>query len=544
MLAISTTPNDASLLNIAGHLLQETPSKVSVASELTGMIRPENSSWNDCLRVANMLLNNRQIDQAKRLIAGIDADKCFQQASSALQINLLLRAMVFTGEGDAALFLLESGNMAERFSVFDDMNIRLRSSNLFLSQGEIAKAQTLLADVDAEKYIEQATSTGQVKLIFSVLFESGQADVVLSLFNASTIFERFGEEFVIDLKLFFANEIILNGKNNDAKRLISNIDPCKINSPQHFYSLGMLCNCLGLFKEAVNMYAVLEDKKVPYSKQHVNKSIAYICQNKFDEAEMCISQEMREFGESARTLFWQARLLNLIGHNHESLEPIKKLLANFAMVPTHKCFALVEKGNALRSMEKLDESLICYHDSSRISTANPIWLMIAHFEYAITLAYAGKRKEALDVATGGHGIKYQRIEENYNPCSILRQFLLYRRDKATKLVPTPDEWVDYAKSWPYPFLPYHIWMLLLTFGFFYLRGDYSSAWNVLKAIIDSSGFIPFDKIESLNRAFHANRLCSNTGFIDLLSTTICEHRFLLSFEHNIISHVIQGLCDA
>jgi tetratricopeptide (TPR) repeat protein len=504
MLSLSTTPNHASLLNLVGHLLQETPSNVPVALELTGMIRTEKSPWDDCLRLANMLLNHGQIDQGKRSISKIDAVKYFRKATSAGQVNLLFSVLIRTDKGDEALSLLESTNMAKRFSVFDDMDIRLRAANALLAQGQTDQAKGLIADHDAVKYFRKATNAGQVNLLFSVLIRTDKGDEALFLLESTNMAKRFSEFDDMDIRLRAANALLAQGQTDQAKGLIAVLDPGKfikhannaaqvnlklnigrklimqgrrrsakkilvsinedkLSNKDHFDALGLSYILLSMFDKASSVFNVAERKGYIHPDLFTHMAILFFYLGKMDKASKYIDEQIQASGRTPINLLWKAKLLNYSGQYVKALYWIDILLSKFSFNPAWRCFGFVEKGNTLRLLAKYEEANICYKKAQEINHAATFWLWIACFEHAMTLIYLDKTDAALAAALKGCSYKSPVYNEKYNPCVILYHFLLFRKKRSKEFFILPENWADNARLWPFVNMPfYKKWMLLLT----------------------------------------------------------------------------------
>ena len=431
MLLLSTRLDNMSLMNLSEHLLQETPFNVPVVLELTEMFRAEKSSWDDCLRVASMLLNNGQIGQAKKLIAELDSAKYFGGATSAEQINLLLRVLVLTDRGDEALSLIESIKMTKRFSAFDDMDIKLRAANTLQSQGQAEQACTLIDNLESADYLKQATNADQADLL-------------------------------INTKISCANQFILLGRKKEGEALLSDINADALSIPQQASLLGMTYNRLGLFDFADKVFTIFENKGFCCPNFYLHKAITHLCSMQYKEAHKCISRDINTYGQSILRLFWEMRVLNIMKQYEASLSIAQEALAHYASSPTHRCFVLIEQGIAMRSVGRLEEALPYFCEATLDRNSRPPWLWIAYFEYAMTLILLGKNGKARAMATNGHHIAYPRACMPYNPCTILSIFLGRKQGLKVEQHPPLEEWISYAKRWPWPFLPYHLWIFLFT----------------------------------------------------------------------------------
>ena len=538
MLLLSTRPDNLSLINLAGHLLQETPSMVQEAVELSGMFRAEKSSWDVRLRVANMLLDNGQINRAKEMITaidaaeyfqqatsagqvnllfsvlirtdkgdealfllksvnianrfsvfdnmdirlmvanmllsqgqtkkadefinGLDAAKYFEQAASAGQINLLLRVLVLTDKGDEALSLLESANMAERFSVFDGMDIRLRVANALLAQGQIDQAKELIADLDPVKFIKHASNAAQIKLLFNLVAYFQRSAEILRLLEDVKIIRLFGGETLIDLKLNIVNKLIMQGQRQAAKKILTSINPESLSNNDHAGLLGLAYIQLSMFDQALHVFGVAERKGHIHPDLSVYMSILFLCLGEVDKAKEYIDKYTQSNKRTPSNLLWKATLLNYSGQHAKALHQIDVLLSNFSSNYVHQCFGFVEKGNTLRLLANYEEANVCYQKAQETRHGATFWLWIACFEHAMTLVYLDKTEEALTAARNGCTYKSHMYSEKYNPCVILYHFLLYRQNRSKEFFISPVKLAENAKLWPFSHMPHKIWMLLLT----------------------------------------------------------------------------------
>jgi tetratricopeptide (TPR) repeat protein len=141
------------------------------------MARADKTSWDTRLRVANMLLAYGQPDQAKELIAELDAVEYFQQAVSEWQANLLLNVLIRSGHPEEAIQLLKKN--ANRLEESAQINIRIRTASRLLAENSISEAIELISDIDYQKsLLFTETPPSKILLIFlkSILSEKKQLD--------------------------------------------------------------------------------------------------------------------------------------------------------------------------------------------------------------------------------------------------------------------------------------------------------------------------------------------------------------------------------
>ena len=415
------------------------------------------------LRVANALLAQGQIDQAKELIAEINSAEYFQQAASAGQVNLLFSVLIRTDQGDVSFFLLESANMAERFSVFDDIDIRLRVANALLAQGQIDQAKELIAEINSAEYFQQAASAGQVNLLFNVLVYAQRSNEIVRLLEDVKVIRLIGGEALIDLKLDIGRKLIMQGQRYTAKKILISINPDKLTNKDHFDALGLLYIHLSMFDKASSVFNVAEKKKCIHPDLFTHMAILFFCLGKMDKASKYIDEQIQSSRRTPTNLLWKAKLLNYSGQHVKALYWIDVLLSKYSSNPVWRCFGLVEKGNFLRSLGKYEEANICYQKAQSTNHGVTFWLWIAHFENAMTLIYLNKAEAALASALKGCSYKSPIYNEKYNPCAILYHYLLYRQNRSKEFFILPEKWADNAMLWPFSSMQsYKKWMLLLT----------------------------------------------------------------------------------
>lgn len=520
MLLLSTRPDNVSLMNLAGYLLQETPSKVQEAVELTGMFRVEKSSWDVCLRVANMLLDNGQINQAKRLISKIDAAKYFERATSAWQISLLFSVLIRADKGDEALFLLESANMAERFSVFDDIDIKLRAANTLLARGQTDQAKGLIAEIDTAKFMKHVNSAGQVKLLFNLIAYFQRSAEILRLLEDVKIIRLFGGETLIDLKLNIVNKLIMQGQRQAAKEVLTGISHEKLSNDDHAGLLGLAYIQLSMFDQALHVFGVAERKGHIHPDLSVYMAVLFLCLGEIDKAKEYIDKYTQSNKRSPSNLLWKAKLLNYTGQHDDALYWVDILLSNFSYVPVHRCFGFVEKGNTLRSLARFEEALLCYQKAQEMHIGPIFWLWIAHFEHAMTLVYLDKTEEALTAAWNGCTYKSQIYSEKYNPCVILYHFLLHRQKRSKDFFIQPIKWAENARLWPHPYTPHKVWMLLLTAAVLDERGISNAANCIIDEVIDYSTINELSQRGKQKELLYAGNNWRDKHFLEILFNSI------------------------
>jgi len=447
-------------MNLAGYLIQETPSKVQEAVELTEIF-PEKFSWDVRLRVSNMLLACGKTYQAKKLIAELDSVKYFEQATSVQEINLLLRVLALTDRGDEVLSLIESTKMTKRFSAFDDMDIKLRAANTLWSQGQVEQASTLIANFDGANYLNQATNSDQADFLLNTMVSIGQTSEVIQLLERKSIPDCW-EKTLIGAKISCANHFNLQGRKKEAETLLRDINPDALSIPQQASLLGMTYNRLGLFDLADKVFTIFENKGFCCPNFYVHKAITHLCLMQYEEAHECISRDISTYGQSIHNLFWEMRVLNVMRQYEATLPIAEEAMAHYASSPTHRCWVLIEQGIATRSVARLEDALTFFHEATLDRNTEPPWLWIAYFEYAMTLILLGKNGKARAMAINGHRIAYPKARMPYNPCTILSIFLGWKQRLKVEQDPPLAEWISYAKRWPWPFLPYHLWIFLFT----------------------------------------------------------------------------------
>lgn len=465
MLSLSTTPNDASVMNLAERLLQAPQSKVQQAALLAGMVPPKKSSWDARLHLADMLLTSGEIDQAKEIIASLHAVEYFQQAVSTGQLNLLFSVLIRSDRGEEALFLLESGNVAERFGVLGDMDIRLRVANELLAKKIMAPINKLIAGFDPAKVMRHVNSADQVRMLLNVIGYFQRPSEIFRLLEDAKTIQLSDGETLVDLKLNAVTKLIMQGRREEARNLLFSIDPQTLTSPT---SAGLLAHSytqLGMFDAAHDSFAIAENKGLISDEFYIFKAVLHYCLRQMGSAEKCINKNIDQHGKNPPSLFWKSHLLNFNGRHQEALTWLDDLLNSSSLaVPVHEVFIHVEKGNTLRSLGRLDESLEFYRKAEKRHRSHKatFWAWIACFEHAITLFYLGENARALQIAEQGNRLDSRTYSNRYNPCRILWQFLLHRQKRMKEPPPDPTQWARHAKLWPFPYFHHKMWMLLLA----------------------------------------------------------------------------------
>lgn len=259
-----------------------------------------------------------------------------------------------------------------------------------------------------------------------------------------------------------ANVLLMQGRKEKAQLLIEELEWHDITSPEQLSALGMTYNRLGSFKVANKIFAFAEDRGLCCPNFYTHKAIAHICLSQPRQAEKCINQDIGRYGPSILNLYWKMRFLNSMGRHEDALLIAEELIADYSSSsPNHLCFVFVEQGIALRFSGHPLKGLVSFNNAIAVRDASPPWLWIAHFENALTLALSGKIEMAMDIAAKGHRINFSTMHSPYNPCSILHEFLCQKYGGKTS-PPSLEMWIKFAKRWPWPFLPYHLWIFLFT----------------------------------------------------------------------------------
>ena len=162
-------------------MLKTSPPRIQEAALLAGMVHENKALAAICLRIADGLISHFQAGLAKDLIADIDYTNFFKKSMSVEELNLLLQVLIKTEQAKKAIALLESGDLSERFSSFDDMDIRLQVANMLIIQGQRQAAGKIIKSLDGNAFLRQATSVGKINQLFNALVHTGQATLSFDL---------------------------------------------------------------------------------------------------------------------------------------------------------------------------------------------------------------------------------------------------------------------------------------------------------------------------------------------------------------------------
>jgi len=541
MLSLSTTPNHASLMNLAELLLEGRQSRVQQATVLAGMVPPKKSSWDTRLHLANMLLTSGEIGQAKEIVGGLDPVEYFQQATSAGQLNLLFSVLIRSDRGDEALFLLESVNMAERFGVLGEVNIRLRVADELLAKKIIDPINKLIAGLDPAKVMKYVNSADQVRLLFNVIAYFQRPSEIFRLLEGEKTIQMFSGESLVDLKLKVVNTLIMQGRREEARNLLSSMDPETLMSPTSGGLLAHSYTQLGMFDAADDCFAIAENKGLISDEFYIFKGVLHYCLRQMGSAEKCINKNIEQHGKHPPSLFWKSHLLNFNGRHQEALTWLDNLPNSSSLaVPVHMVFIYVEKGNTLRSLGRLDESLEFYKKAEIIELSHKatFWAWIACFEHAITLFYLGEHARALQIAEQGSRLDSRTYSNSYNPCTILWQFLLHRQ-KITKEPPTdPAEWARYAKLWPFPYFHHKMWMLLLAAIVLSDQKGAKGSEVIINDMVDDQTIVALNHKDFINGILGNSESWKNQGVLNALSAAIWPNHAEKAFERMMVKRLV------
>ena len=535
MLIISTKPNDTSVLNIVTCLINESPPKIQEAETLIEMLSADKRSWDNRLRISNILLNNGQVDQAKNIIHDLDITEYFQDSTHVWQVNLLLNVLDRTDQGDEITKLLETKEAIEMLSAdknsWDNL---LGISNILLNYGQVDQAKNIIHNIDTTMYFQDSINEWQVNLLFEVLLRTGRGDEIAKLLENTKIvemLEMLEEETLVDLKLDIGRKLIMQGQQTTAKNILAGIDEEKLSNKKHIGDLGLLYKHLSMFDKANRVFYVAERKGCIDQRISTHMAIVFMCLGETDKASIYIDKHAQSDSRIPVNLLWKAKLLNYSGQHVKALYWIDILLLYYPNRPVPRCFGFVEKGNTLRSLGIYEEANNYYQKAQLIEHSLTFWLWIAYFEHAMTLIYLGEIEDALTIVWNGCKCKSHLNSEKFNPCVILYHFLLHRKNRSKEFFISPEKWADNIRFCPFPFLPHKTWMLLLTAIVLKEQGRAEKAKNIIYEIITNS---------EINNNYQQEYLLTkinswyNSEYLNYLSSVL----FPNDFNWKVIRHII------
>ena len=468
-------------------LINETPTNVQESGILIGMLSVDKNTWDNRLRIGNVLLNKCQVDQARKVIHDIDATKYFQNSTHVWQVNLLLNVLHRAGRGDEITKLLETKEAIEMLSVdrqnWDNL---LGISNILLIYGQVGHAKRIIHNIDTTKYFQDSINKWQLILLFEVLLRTGRGDEITKLLENKKIIEMLEEETLVDLKLDIGLKLIMQGQQTTAKNILAGIDEEKLSNKKHIGDLGLLYKHLSMFYKANRVFYVAERKGYIDQRISTHMAIVFMRLGETDKASIYIDKHAQSDSRIPVNLLWKAKLLNYSGQHVNALYWIDMLLLYYPNKPVPRCFGFVEKGNTLRSLGRYEEANNYYQKAQLIEHSLTFWLWIAYFEHAMTLIYLGEIEDALTTAWNGCKCKSYINSEKFNPCVILYHFLLHRQNRSKEFFISSEKWADNIRFCPFPFLPHKTWMLLLTAIVLKEQGRAEKAKNIIYGIITNS----------------------------------------------------------
>lgn len=364
----------------------------------------------------------------------------------------------------------------------NSFEVRLRLVLALLEHDQVLQAERIFENFNATEFIRNVQKVSGIKSLFNLLpyVQQDEKTVETLDFVASkNIFDEYG---LIELKLRTANLFILIGKSDVAELILESISPAEITNQNHLSDLILYYIYLSKFESAMNIFDFAEQKgMIHHPNFSVFMAINQFCLNDIEKAKTTIDKDIAFNSSAVLNMFWKAKLLNYTGQHDQAAFWIETLLNGSSDIPlVHKCFYLVEKGNTLRSLGRIDESIKCYQKAVENDIGALHWLWIAYFEYAMTLVYLRELNGALSIAIKGRNCKSYKYNSKYNPCSILSDFLSLRLNQLPET--SVNGWADCACLWPYPFFPYKIWMLVLTGIALEEKRFYDEARNVYNKI--------------------------------------------------------------
>ena len=223
-MTFATIPNDAVLLNLAEHLLQENPPCSEKATALVGLVRVRGALEKVGLRVANLLISHGQLDAARKIITEVNCDAYLQNALKADEVSLLLQVLVKLNRLKKVLAFFDQATLSSRFGSYEAMDIRLKIANLLLLQNRPDAAERVITDLEAQAYFHKATGIGNIKLLFNVLMGTGHSDICCDLVEDLNAERRFSRFEVLDIRLNLAVFLLNNNRKGRARNVLQSMD--------------------------------------------------------------------------------------------------------------------------------------------------------------------------------------------------------------------------------------------------------------------------------------------------------------------------------
>lgn len=404
--------------------------------------------------------------------------------------------------------------------------VRLRVARALLLHDQSHLAERIIENLDVTEYIRNVQNVDDVKSLFNLLPYVQQPEITLESLDFVASNNIFDQYSLIELKLKVANFFILIGKSDAAAIILNSISYANITNQEHLNFLGLYYIHLSKFKTAMDVFNFAERKEIIHHPHFfVFKGVNQFCLNDIEKAKATIDTKIEPKRRTVLNMFWQAKLCNYAGQHDEAYFWIETLLddsSDFSLV--QKCFCRVEKGNTLRSLGKIDEALQCYREAVENDIGALHWLWIAYFEYAMTLIYLGRVDDSLSIAVKGCKCKSYRYNSKYNPCSILSAFLSLRLSQLTEA--SVQEWADCACLWLFPYMPYKIWMLVLTGIALEEKRFHYEARNVYNKILKMDVCVSEDQVNAIPY-LEENVFCfHDRNLMDILRSRVWPNDFI------------------
>ena len=340
-------------------------------------------------------------------------------------------------------------------------DIRLRLSLALLVQGQIQQAERITDNFDFVEYIQRTQNISIIKSLFNLIPYVQDSRMTIELLDYVESNKVFDRDSLIELKIRTANIFIMIGKGDAGEMILKSISPETIANQDHLGLLGFYYIYLSKFESAAKVFDVAKQKELTHQNLSVFMAINQFCLNDFGKAKITIDNYAINNHRTPLNFLWKAKLLNYEGQFDEALQWIEKALCTSVIkTPVQRCFCLIEKGNILKSLWEIDRAIKCYKEAIVEDHGSLFWLWIAYFEYSMTLVYLGRIDDALAAALKACSYKSYKYNSKFNPCSILSGFLSFRIKQFQ--VASAREWADKACLWPFPYMSYKFWMLILT----------------------------------------------------------------------------------
>lgn len=258
--------------------------------------------------------------------------------------------------------------------------------------------------------------------------------------------------------------LMLAGHRQQVMKLVADIDVDQIQEARSMVEMASTLIYLGEYEKAEIIFTAAEKYCGSWGEFYLYKTNLYFCRRDYERLVVAMEKAASIHGVTPSVEFRKSLCALYCGRFMESIRYSRNVIECASGSGNHlSCASHVLSGLARRAMCQMEASERILRLASEHERPIP-WVWIARFEYAISLLYAGKDRQALSIAQDGAEARCSKHGSHYNPCRFLVMLLRGDTLYSTEIY---HDLIRRAHAWPYPTLPvYEIWMLFMAMAIF------------------------------------------------------------------------------